>query len=137
MAHFADLTPYSYLSHPADDNPVNIGWLDREQGFPQGVVPDDVLARIFVLCGKPVNRTRGFHVCELCPQPNPIRGFHAVRDGIDLWLGSAEIRVPSRSGVVFACPNLIYHYIRDHQYKPPQEFIDAVMEISQSHGDGM
>jgi hypothetical protein len=43
-----------------------------------------------------------------------------------MLLGSAEIRVPGKDGKVYAAPNLIYHYIKDCGYLPPQEFIDAV-----------
>ena len=131
MTYFADLTPYTYLSRQGTNNEVNIGWLDRSHPFQHGQVPDRVLAEIFLLCKDPVNRTRGWHYCELCPRSD-LQPFRAARDGIEIGLGSAEIRVPSGSGVVFACPNLIYHYIRDHSYQPPQEFIDALLNISES-----
>jgi hypothetical protein len=137
MTYVAELSPYSYLSGVETENEVNVGWLDRDHDFRRGDVPEVVSARIFVLSNNPVNQTRGWHGCELCPGLNPRHAFHAVRDGIELWLGSAEIRVPSRSGVIYVCPDLIYHYIHDHQYKPPQEFIDAVLEMSQSRSDGM
>ena len=50
------------------------------------------------------------------------------RGNDELWLGSAEIRVFSNEGVTYAAPNLIYHYIVDHHYLPPEEFIRAVLE---------
>lgn len=59
-------------------------------------------------------------------------GIKVTHDGTTLLLGSAEIRVPSRLGVVYAAPDMIYHYIKDHDYVPPQEFIDAVLELSHS-----
>jgi hypothetical protein len=43
-----------------------------------------------------------------------------------LKLGSAEIRVFA-VGVIYAAPDLVFHYVRDHEYKPPQTFIDAVI----------
>jgi len=33
--------------------------------------------------------------------------------------------------VLYAAPALIYHYVVEHDYKPPQEFIDAVMTVPQ------
>jgi hypothetical protein len=48
-------------------------------------------------------------------------------EGEVLKLGSAEIRVFGRSGVIYAAPNLIFHYVKDHAYRPPREFIDAVV----------
>lgn len=43
-----------------------------------------------------------------------------------LLLGSGEIRVFNSAGDVFAAPNLIYHYILQHHYRPPDEFLRAV-----------
>jgi len=43
-------------------------------------------------------------------------------------LGSAEIRVISGQGQLYAAPNLIYHYVVSHNYSPPPEFVLAVLE---------
>jgi hypothetical protein len=47
------------------------------------------------------------------------------------WLASrasnGEIRV-SRAGVTFAAPVLIVHYIEEHGYLPPVQFLTAVEE---------
>lgn len=40
--------------------------------------------------------------------------------------GSGEIRVKGIN-CVYAAPVMIYHYVRVHGYKPPQEFIEAVI----------
>jgi len=40
-----------------------------------------------------------------------------------MLLGSAEIRVPEKAGKTYAAPNLIYHYMKDRGYLPPQEFL--------------
>ena len=34
----------------------------------------------------------------------------------------------SESGVIYAAPTLIYHYVEVHEYKPPDEFIRALSE---------
>jgi hypothetical protein len=44
-----------------------------------------------------------------------------------LLLGSAEIRVISNTGVIYAAPNLIYHYVHAHSYAPPAGFVEAVL----------
>jgi hypothetical protein len=41
-------------------------------------------------------------------------------------LGSAEIRVFADSGAIYAAPDLIYHYMAVHRYKPPDQFITAL-----------
>lgn len=46
-----------------------------------------------------------------------------------LRVGSAEIRV-FYQGKTYAAPNLLYHYVVEHHYQPPSEFIEAVL-----HGD--
>jgi hypothetical protein len=45
------------------------------------------------------------------------------------WLniGDGEIRVIGKSAI-YAAPTLIYHYVVEHQYKPPDEFIEAVLK---------
>lgn len=42
-------------------------------------------------------------------------------------LGSAEIAVAT-SATSFAAPDLILHYVRTHGYRPPAEFIQAVLD---------
>jgi hypothetical protein len=41
-------------------------------------------------------------------------------------LGSAEIRVPGANGRIYAAPDLIYHYMKDCNYLPPREFLEAI-----------
>ena len=41
-------------------------------------------------------------------------------------LGMSQIRIPSSSGLIWAAPSLIYHYIVAHSYLPPQAYLDAV-----------
>ena len=43
-----------------------------------------------------------------------------------MLLGSAEIRVFGQNGKIYAAPNLIYHYMKDCGYLPPQEFLDEL-----------
>lgn len=45
-------------------------------------------------------------------------------------LGMSEIWLPSSSGVIYAAPSLIYHYMEAHRYLPPQEFLDAVIAFN-------
>ena len=124
MAYFADLTPYTYFEERSPGNVVNVGWLDRAHEFSRGPVPDEVLAKLFSLCKHPVHQTRGFHVCELCPDAKV--GQFAERGGVRIGIASAEIRVPGPDGLVYACPMLIYHYIKDHGYQPPVAFVRAL-----------
>ncbi|SNQ49499.1 conserved hypothetical protein [Frankia canadensis] len=82
-------------------------------------------------------------------QPATIRGFHncllphatmtapiciAHRGGEEARLGSAEIGVVGAEiGVVGAggelllAPNLVFHYVEGHHYRPPDIFAEAVL----------
>jgi len=55
----------------------------------------------------------GIHECELC-QFQPA-------------YGKDNIFIPYQ-GSIYVAPELIVHYIAAHRYKPPQVFVDAVMD---------
>ena len=74
----------------------------------------------------PVIQTRGFHVCKLCDM-SPTQIPTIKRGNETLKVGSAEIRVFGQDGTIYAAPNLIYHYVVDHHYRPPDLFIQAVL----------
>ena len=51
-----------------------------------------------------------------------------MRSGLrPVWLGNGEIRVTGEDGTVYAAPTMIAHYVAEHHYLPPQEFVDAVL----------
>jgi hypothetical protein len=123
VSYYADLTPYEYFGSAPDC--LNVGWLEAPHGFPVGEPNPELIRRLAEAARySRVNQTRGYHVCSLCSAPKvgrPIRvGWRWIR------LGSAELRVRAQ-GVTYASPDLIVHYIRDHSYAPPGQFIDAVM----------
>ena len=125
---FADGSPYAYLAAgPAET--VNVGWLDASHPFHDGEPSPGFLAALFDLCAKPINKTRGWHKCEFCDQPVPLA---VESDGLQLLLGSAEIRVMAPGGQQFAAPDLVYHYVRDHRYSPPDDFVAAVVAAGAS-----
>jgi hypothetical protein len=54
----------------------------------------------------------GWHSCELC-RVAPARGVYNV------WIPS--------DAALYVAPELVVHYIEAHQYRPPDEFIAAVL----------
>jgi hypothetical protein len=124
--YYQDLTPYQYIPVEKDPPSLNIGWLDNTRSYPQGEVPEPFVERLWLFCRSPVNQMRGFQECQLCVEPS--LGIRLQRSDDQLWLGSAEIRVFSPEGTAYAAPNMIYHYVVDHRYLPPEEFIRAVLE---------
>jgi len=125
MAHFPDLSPYAYGRHP-QPGVVHIGWLDGKHDYPKGRVVGLVIEKLKRLATRPTELYRGFHVCELCSHP---KGLLPEQD----WewgksrAGNGEIRVISGS-TTYAAPVLIVHYIQEHGYLPPEEFLRAVIE---------
>jgi hypothetical protein len=126
MAFFPDLTPYAYPIGSDKGIALNVGWLSNEHPYPQGDVPEEFVRRLWLYCKVPVNRTRGFSNCELSSQcPWPVT---AEMMGEKLRLGSAEIRVLGKDSVIFAAPDMIFHYVTVHHYCPPDVFIRAVLQ---------
>jgi hypothetical protein len=124
MAHYDDLTEYCY-GHGAYYVPgtVNIGWLGASLDFEKMEPEDDLLDLVWDYCKISVAQYRGIHQCEYC---HPHRSDVGERHGEMRLLGSAEIRVFSESNAIYAAPDLIYHYMAVHRYKPPDKFISAL-----------
>jgi hypothetical protein len=121
MAHFEDLTKYSYsVKFPTDE--LNIGWLQTKE-FPKGDIPnkEKFCEKLFEYYKNPVRQMKGFQRCLYCKE---ISGKY-LRDNPQS--SSNEIRVVGKDGKVYASPAMIIHYIKEHDYLPPQEFIEAVL----------
>jgi hypothetical protein len=127
MTHFRDLTPYSYgaAKNCSELHARNIGWLAAGVEFPRAPPLDaQFVERLWRFCKVSIGQTRGLHECELCCSRE---ANVAQRNGEDLLLGSAEIRVILDEGQLYAAPNLIFHYVASHNYSPPPEFVEAVL----------
>lgn len=124
--YLRDLSPYPHKKEHQFLSTLSVGWLAKQHPYFQGETSEDFKERLFVFCLNHVRQTRGFHVCEFCT-PSPPFLVYAQRDDKEVWLGSAEIRVVYQ-GNIYAAPDLIYHYVIEHQYRPPDEFIEAVLE---------
>ena len=128
LMYYPDLTPYCYLERESASNVLNVGWLDIEHPFPKRKASEELLDVLFETCRHVVIQTRGFHECELCDVAS--FGVEVSRNGQTRRLGSAEIRVKGKDGIRYAAPDLIYHYVAEHDYDPPKEFVEAVLQRS-------
>jgi hypothetical protein len=124
MAYFEDLSDYTYFRsyHPRTKN---VGWLDSAHQFSKATPTEEFLDLLWNYCKISVAQTRGIHECEMCPSNT---SHYVLRDGQPLLLGSAEIRVFAKDGVIYAAPTLVYHYVSIHNYSPPHEFVRALSE---------
>jgi len=127
MSFFEDLSPYSYQRVPSGLSVRNVGWLATGRPFSVGDVADEFLDRLWEYCKFPVMQTRGVNGCELCTPMN-FDFVTARHNGETLELGSAEVWVfGGTEHSIFAAPDLIFHYVTEHGYRPPTVFIDAVL----------
>ena len=99
--------------------------------FQKGFTGQEFKEKLLRFCSDEfiVNLYRGYHTCEFCnlsdfqwynEQNGKYRGAHWAS------IGNGEIRVLGPS-VVYVAPALVYHYVSEHQYRPPDEFIEAVL----------
>jgi hypothetical protein len=116
----------------ADPSLLNVGWIDQTVPYNQGSIEKDLTDTLLRLCRQPVNLTRGIHPCPFCKLSSwPPIGM--TIDDRPVTLGNGEIRVNGDGGVTYAAPTLICHYIREHNYCPPEAFLIAVRKLASIH----
>lgn len=120
MSHYRDLTPWGELGR--SEGTLAVGWLAAGKPFARGAFPEDLLACL--LCRPAELLSMGTHRCELCmPTANDgpfVEELNYVAGGSTVHL------VAGARGITYAAPELIYHYIRDHGYAPPEKFVAAL-----------
>lgn len=127
MTWMEDLSPYDDGGPPPSNRELAVGWLDSGHPFPTGTLPKVlrhlVIDRLtFAAAHLPTQRSAsmGIHGCAFCAGPS-----HPL-PGRGLW-GSGEMRViDPDDGTVYVAPSLVAHYISDHAYLPPPQFVEAV-----------
>jgi hypothetical protein len=127
MAYYPDFTDYTYLAN-TKEAAINIGWLDNAHAYEQGDLPEKLADIIFELCKNPVNKTRGYHQCPFCRKPD--LGVLVEHHSERIRLGSAEIRLKC-GNAVYATPDMLFHYVKDHGYLPPPAFIECLSQVAE------
>jgi hypothetical protein len=124
--YFADLTPCSYCE--PEPSGLSVGWLDKAHRFPRGEVPEGFVERLIELCKSPAVSHRGYHLCEFCGVEEFDDAFNydkAKAAGVLSW---TVIRVTGLDGTIYYSPGMICHYVVEHGYQPPAEYVTAVMQ---------
>jgi hypothetical protein len=131
MTFYRDLSPFRYHDRAGLQSAVNIGWLSPFRYCPTGRTTPEFRDKLFELCDEPQVRHCGCHPCllGLCIL-TPRFGITASLNGRDAYLGCGIIVVRGTADT-YAAPNLIYHYVTRHGYRPPKGFIDAVLTPAQ------
>lgn len=111
MTYFADFS--SACQFRLEGDPIRaIGWLSAAVPYHKGMIDSRVRA-VFLdklsnaLVGE---RHRGFHVCEFCANEH----------------GNGVVLV-SDNQYIYAAPVMVSHYVTVHEYLPPLQFVDAVL----------
>lgn len=113
MTEYEDLSPYSYGDFPIPM--LSVGWLGPSLGVQQGGLPGispSSLAGVRKEMVRLRTLTLGVHECEFCPK-------------VHTFKGNGEIHIFGDLGVTYSAPAMILHYIEDHNYVPPTQFIEA------------
>lgn len=127
--YFEDLTAYRYYLPSELSEVRNVGWLDASHAYLKGEVSRGFVSKLReIICARlsnadvHVNVIRGVHPCNLCGNEH----IEISCPGSRVLLGMSEIWFPATRGY-FAAPSMVLHYVEEHGYVPPQEFVDAVM----------
>ena len=132
--HADELQPYDYRLPYALDNVFMVGWIDSSHAYNTGQVAEAVLGKLWTMIRTRsstldlhVNTIRGVHPCTISSED--VRTTDAT--GKPTFLGMSEIWVPHGSRW-YAAPSLVVHFIEDHGYLPPVEFLNAISEFDLS-----
>lgn len=133
---------------------LNIGWLDSQHDYVKGDVPESIISKLkeilFLDLKNEQDRKLGIfikekativhlmhmrgspYLCSFCARNNRANYLEPNRlklysDEDNFILGMNEVCIPSLGNDFFySFPTMLYHYIVDHGYKPPCEFLNAL-----------
>jgi hypothetical protein len=115
MAHFPDMATATQIA--SGPSVRAIGWLAAAAPYPTGETPPQFVTKLRLLVklwgastvalGWPA--AVGPHTCEMCGKVRAAGNF----------------AVPGAS-VIYVAPEMVAHYVEDHLYLPPDEFVKAV-----------
>jgi hypothetical protein len=120
-----------YAAFPRSVTVHTIGWIDSAVES-LGETPEECICTLLdaYQAGSIFSDgTFGSHTCGVCPRSLPQKGYYHpfVWKGRQTQLYGHGHYLVRHGRSIFVCPALILHYIVDHQYRPPDAFIDAVI----------
>ena len=115
MTYYPDLGTNSMI----DSGPHvrAVGWLDDAHKFTKAEIPQKLQRKLRQYSENWITSTEalawgllmGVHECELC----------------DDYRASGNFGVPSQE-LLFVCPEMVFHYVEIHGYRPPEVFLRAL-----------
>ena len=99
---------------------VAIGYLSIDEEFEKGEVSNNFLTKLKVLWNEGGTLgSLGYHECEFCID----EGNYEKRGKSS----SEKTLVDRENKIRYLFPEMIFHYITEHKFKPCDEFIEFVM----------
>jgi len=99
---------------------VGVGYLSIDEEFEKGEVSNNFLTKLKVLWNEGgVTGSLGFHECEFCID----EGNYEKRGKSS----SEKTLVDRENKIKYLFPEMIFHYIIEHKFKPSNKFIEFVM----------
>ncbi len=116
VAWYPDESKCDYFGDDAAEGLRAVGWLEHEKEYARGTVPAEVYDRLVELLKDPWQpwMFMGMYACDLCLyEPHTMRGNN-------LFVPSNEF--------LYVAPQGITHYMNAHEYAPPAEFCQAILD---------
>ncbi len=99
---------------------VAIGYLSIDEEFEKGEVSTNFLTKLKVLWSEGITMgSLGSHECEFCID----EGNYKNRGKSS----SEKILTDKKNKIKYKFPQMIFHYIEKHNFKPSNEFVEFVM----------
>ena len=101
-----------------------MGYLDIPEDYNKGPVSQNFINKLRQIHGSgPSLMTLGHHTCEFC------KGDNKATSSSEKILRDVENKIEYRF------PQMIFHYIEEHGYQPPEEFVLFVMRLNIGEGE--
>ena len=92
---------------------VAVGYLSIDEEFEKGEVSTSFLTKLhFLWDGGYILSSAGHHTCEFCNKATS---------------SSEKVLTDTENKIKYCFPEMIFHYITEHKFKPSNEFIEFVM----------
>lgn len=129
MTYFADLSECTYFGKEFAEKLRAVGWLDGNEVYSKGEVSEAFFERLCELLKNPWNPVDfcGVHQCDFCQFSQEFEGISRYKNDVIKRTSCANLFIPG-DGFIYVAPELIAHYIDEHNYSPPEEFCRAVMK---------
>ncbi len=99
---------------------IAVGYLDTLEPYEKGEVSTNFLTRLKVLWNEGTTlMSLGFHECQFCIKEGNYEGRAKS--------SSEKVLVDRKNNVQYIFPEMIFHYIIKHKFKPCNKFIEFVM----------